>query len=172
MDRPCDLLHPGPAAGPLQSTFPQSEPGPRELRAQAPPPSPATGWRRTRPRPESRARRAARNCLLLCCCCATTWLFFFSFFFFKKLLLQIKLSKAPPEADPDLRTPPRGQKVALPAALTHQRIRRCATFQKVNCVWHRRATGVGPIKGFFESSWKCPGLALGTAEFRGGLLFP
>lgn len=34
------------------------------------------------------------------------------------------------------------------------------------------ATGVGPIKGFFESSWKCPGLALGTAEFRGGLLFP
>lgn len=82
MDRPCGLLHPGPAAGPLQSTFPQSEPGPRELRAQAPPPSPATGWRRTRPRPESRARRAARNCLLLCCCCcATTWLFFFSFFF-------------------------------------------------------------------------------------------
>lgn len=62
---------------------------------------------------------------------------FFSFFFFK-LLLQIKLSKAPPEADPDLRTPPRGQKVALPAALAHQRIRRCATFQKVNCVWHRR----------------------------------
>lgn len=131
MDRPCGLLHPGPAAGPLQSTFPQREPGPRELRAQAPPPSPATGWRRTRPRPESRARRAARNCLLLCCCCATTWLFFFKK---KKILLQIKLCKAPPEADPDLRTPPRGQKVALPAALVHQRIRRCATFQKVNCL--------------------------------------
>lgn len=67
MDRPSGLLHLGPAAGPLQTTFPQSKPSPRELCAQAPPPSPATGWLRKRPRPESRALRGARNCLLLFC---------------------------------------------------------------------------------------------------------
>lgn len=168
MDRPCGLLHPGPAAGPLQSTFPQSEPGPRELRAQAPPPSPATGWRRTRPRPESRARRAARNCLLLCCCCATTWLFF-SFFLNsfcrssspKPRLKQTRIFAPHPE---DRRWP---FQLLLP-------IRESAdvSLSKKLTVFGIVATGVGPIKGFFESSWKCPGLALGTAEFRGGLLFP
>lgn len=94
---------------------------------------------------------------------------FFSFFF--KLLLQIKLSKAPPEADPDLRTPPRGQRWPF-QLLSPIRESADVPLSKKLTVFGTVATGVGPIRGFFESSWKCPGLALGTAEFRGGLLFP
>lgn len=99
MDRPCGSPHLGPAAGPLQPTFPQSEPGPRELRAQAPPPSPATGWLCTKPRPESRALRVARKCELLFCCYYMAFLIFF-------LTPSVdEVFKALPAADPDLSAP-------------------------------------------------------------------